>query len=90
MFSSISRNLFQKALKPNRLTCLPLRGIKLHEYQAAQLLNSYGVPVPHVSRVASLTQNKSLLTCFRGMLHSLPRKPRRWQTQSTRRLARDE
>ena len=49
MFSSISRTLFKKAIKPSRLTTMTWRGIKLHEYQAAQLLKSYGVPVPNVS-----------------------------------------
>jgi hypothetical protein len=48
MFSSVSRNLFKKAMQPKRLTALTWRGIKLHEYQAAQLLKSYGVPVPNV------------------------------------------
>lgn len=48
MFSSISRNLFKKAMKPNKLTNFNTRGIKLHEYQAAQLLAKFDVPVPNV------------------------------------------
>lgn len=48
MLGRISKNLFVKGMKPNRLTTLPFRGIKLHEYQAAQLLSKYDVPVPHV------------------------------------------
>ena len=49
MFSSISRSLFKKAVNTNRLTYTALRGIKLHEYQAAKLLQSFEVPVPYVS-----------------------------------------
>ena len=48
MFSSISRSLFKKAIKPKMLTNFNLRGIKLHEYQAAQLLAKYDVTVPRV------------------------------------------
>ncbi|CAI2367899.1 unnamed protein product [Moneuplotes crassus] len=47
MLGRISKNLVIKGMKPNRLTTLPFRGIKLHEYQAAQLLSKYDVPVPH-------------------------------------------
>jgi hypothetical protein len=56
MFSSISRNLFKKAMKPNKLTNFNTRGIKLHEYQAAQLLAKFDVPVPNVR---SLPTSKS-------------------------------
>jgi succinyl-CoA synthetase beta subunit len=38
--------MFTSGLKSRALTQTVVRGIKLHEYQAAQLLKSYGVSVP--------------------------------------------
>jgi len=40
----LSNRLFNRALLKN--SSLPMRGLKLHEYQAGALLNSYDVPIP--------------------------------------------
>lgn len=74
MFSSISRSLFKKAVNTNRLTYTALRGIKLHEYQAAKLLQSFDVPVPYVS---FLENGKTLIISqYRAMLHLLLKRPK--------------
>ena len=40
----LTRQLTNRALIRN--ACLPMRGLKLHEYQAGALLHSYQVPIP--------------------------------------------
>ena len=40
----LSNRFFNRALLKN--SSLPMRGLKLHEYQAGALLNSYGVQIP--------------------------------------------
>ena len=40
----LSNRALNRALLKNR--CLPMRGLKLHEYQAGALLSSYNVPIP--------------------------------------------
>ena len=45
----LSNRLFNRALLKN--SSLPMRRLKLHEYQAGALLNSYQVPIP-VGQVA--------------------------------------
>ena len=74
MFSSFSRTLFKRAIKPRTLSSLPVRGIKLHEYQAAKLLSSYGVPIPEVSISHSRFMLLAYLHIFREMLHSIQTK----------------
>jgi len=44
----IVSNLLKRVTKSKKLWTLPIRGIKLHEYQSAKLLSTYGVPVPYV------------------------------------------
>ena len=40
----LSNRLWNRALLRN--SSLPMRRLKLHEYQAGALLNSYNVPIP--------------------------------------------
>lgn len=82
MFTSVSRTMLRKSLMSKKLMALPMRGLKLHEYQAAQLLKSFDVPVPFVSRLASIDISKHIK--FRVKLHSVQKKQKQQLINSRR------
>ena len=77
MFSKVLKSSFNQLYKNTSfvhqsLTYAPLRGISLHEYQAAQVLNKYNLPVLLVLILAlfhtHLSLRVNLLTLLRKLM----------------------
>lgn len=62
MFSQQVKNLFNRALVHNK--SLPMRRLKLHEYQAGALLHSFKVPIPIGGVAFSADEAKQVATDF--------------------------
>lgn len=60
----LSNRLFNRALLKN--SSLPMRRLKLHEYQAGALLNSYSVPIPVGNVAFSPDEAQSIASGIKG------------------------
>ena len=46
MLNPLKKRLAAACLQQSKILAVPVRGIKLHEYQAGSLLNQYKVAIP--------------------------------------------